>query len=55
MKTTRRAKEEELFCDFIKTYDENILEAKQQKFLKMMDIILAAFIVFTICMVSVRL
>lgn len=55
MKTRERKKEQELFKDFIKTYDEGMQKAKQQKALKLIDIILAAFILVVICMVSVRL
>jgi hypothetical protein len=54
MRIAKREKEQELFHEFIEVYDERACEAKQQNFLKMIDIVLAAFIIIVICMVSVR-
>ena len=45
--------EHEVFHDFLEEYDKKSKELKQQNFLKLIDIVLAAFIIIAICMVFV--
>jgi hypothetical protein len=54
MKIRKCEKAQELFEDFIRTYDEAAEGIEQRKKIKMIDIVLAVFIIIIICMVSVR-